>query len=78
MEECRGIPPPHAAGVVITDESADSYLPLSESCGTVVTQYDMDAVTELGLLKFDFLGLRYLTVIHAAQQQIRETVPDFV
>ena len=67
----------HAAGVVITDESADSYLPLSESCGTVVTQYDMDAVTELGLLKFDFLGLRYLTVIHAAQQQIRETVPDF-
>lgn len=62
---------------MITDESADSYLPLSESCGTVVTQYDMDAVTELGLLKFDFLGLRYLTVIHAAQQQIRETVPDF-
>ena len=67
----------HAAGVVITDKPADSYLPLSESCGTVVTQYDMDAVAELGLLKFDFLGLRYLTVIHAAEQQIKETVPDF-
>ncbi len=67
----------HAAGVVITDKPADSYLPLSESCGTVVTQYAMDDVTELGLLKFDFLGLRYLTVINAAQQQIRETVPDF-
>lgn len=67
----------HAAGIVITDAPVDSYLPLAESCGTVVTQYDMDTVAALGLLKFDFLGLRYLTVISSAEKSIRESDPDF-
>lgn len=67
----------HAAGIVITDEPVDSYLPLAESCGTVVTQYDMDTVAALGLLKFDFLGLRYLTIISSAEKSIRENDPDF-
>lgn len=53
----------HAAGVVITDKPVHEYVPLSVNGGTIVTQYDMDTVAKLGLLKFDFLALRYLTVI---------------
>lgn len=67
----------HAAGVVITERPLTEYLPLAQSNGVVVTQYDMDTVAELGLLKFDFLGLRYLTIIHDAVTQIRENVPTF-
>ena len=67
----------HAAGVVITDRPISNYVPLSMSNGTVVTQFDMDTVAKLGLLKFDFLALRYLTIIHDAEQQIQESVPDF-
>ena len=67
----------HAAGVVITDRPISEYLPLSMSNGTVVTQFDMDTVAKLGLLKFDFLALRYLTIIHDAETQIRESQPDF-
>ena len=43
----------------------------------VVTQYPMTTLEELGLLKMDFLGLRNLTVIHDAEEMIRQTVPDF-
>ncbi|MBQ7346565.1 MAG: DNA polymerase III subunit alpha [Clostridia bacterium] len=67
----------HAAGVVITDRPISEYVPLSMSNGTVVTQFDMDTVAKLGLLKFDFLALRYLTIIHDAERQIRESEPNF-
>ena len=67
----------HAAGVVIAEKPVWTYLPLALSCGTLVTQYDMDTVAALGLLKFDFLGLRYLTVISDAEQAVREREPDF-
>ncbi len=67
----------HAAGVVITERPLSEYLPLSVSNGVLITQYDMDTIAELGLLKFDFLGLRYLTIINDAVLQIRESDPDF-
>ncbi len=67
----------HAAGVVITERPLSEYLPLAASNGVVLTQYDMDTIAELGLLKFDFLGLRYLTIINDAVQQIRESEPSF-
>ncbi|MBQ8357181.1 MAG: DNA polymerase III subunit alpha [Clostridia bacterium] len=67
----------HAAGVVITEKPLSEYVPLSSSNGVVVTQYDMDTIAELGLLKFDFLGLRYLTIINDAVMQINESDPDF-
>ncbi len=57
----------HAAGVVICQESADEFVPLSRgSDGSVTTQFTMTTLEELGLLKMDFLGLRTLTVIQNA------------
>ncbi len=57
----------HAAGVVISQKSVDEYVPLSRaSDGTIVTQFVMTTLEELGLLKMDFLGLRTLTVIQNA------------
>ena len=54
----------HAAGVVISDEPLDRMIPLYRgSKDETVTQYDMNAVEELGFVKFDFLGLKTLTVI---------------
>jgi DNA polymerase-3 subunit alpha len=54
----------HAAGVVIADEPLVDYMPLYRGKkGEVVTQYDMKMVEKIGLVKFDFLGLRNLTVI---------------
>ena len=67
----------HAAGIVITEKPITSYVPLATSNGVVVTQYDMDTVAALGLLKFDFLALRYLTIIRETELQIREIDPDF-
>ena len=67
----------HAAGVVITDEAVSEYVPLALCNGTVVTQYDMDTVAELGLLKFDFLALRYLTIIDDAQKHVQKHTPTF-
>jgi DNA polymerase-3 subunit alpha len=67
----------HAAGIVITEDQLSHYVPLSGSNGVVVTQYDMDTIAELGLLKFDLLGLRYLTIINDAVTQIRESEPSF-
>ena len=67
----------HAAGVVITADPVCSYVPLSRNDDTIVTQYTMTTIEELGLLKMDFLGLRNLTVIEDAQRQIRRMVPDF-
>ena len=67
----------HAAGVVITADPVCSYVPLSRNDDTIVTQYTMTTIEELGLLKMDFLGLRNLTVIKDAQEQIRLLDPDF-
>ena len=67
----------HAAGVVITADPVSSYVPLSRNDDTIVTQYTMTTIEELGLLKMDFLGLRNLTVIKDAQEQIRRIEPDF-
>jgi len=67
----------HAAGVVITAEPVSTYLPLSRNDDTVVTQYTMTTIEELGLLKMDFLGLRNLTVIRDAELQIQKLQPDF-
>ena len=67
----------HAAGVVITKEPVDTYVPLSKNDDAVVTQYTMTALERLGLLKMDFLGLRTLTVISDAEKMIQKKVPDF-
>ncbi len=67
----------HAAGVVITAKPVCSYVPLSRNDDTIVTQYTMTTIEELGLLKMDFLGLRNLTVIQDAEREIRKTEPDF-
>ena len=67
----------HAAGVVITANPVNSYLPLSRNDDTIVTQYTMTTIEELGLLKMDFLGLRNLTVIRDAEMQIQKMNPGF-
>jgi len=67
----------HAAGVVITADPVCSYVPLSRNDGTIVTQYTMTTIEELGLLKMDFLGLRNLTVIRDAEVEIRKIHPEF-
>ena len=67
----------HAAGVVITADPVYSYVPLSTNDNTVVTQYTMTTIEELGLLKMDFLGLRNLTVIRDAEEQIQKQNPNF-
>ena len=62
----------HAAGVVISQKEVDEYVPLSRaSDGTIVTQFTMTTLEELGLLKMDFLGLRTLTVIQNAVRLAR-------
>ena len=67
----------HAAGVVITREAADEYIPLATNDGNPVTQFTMTTIEELGLLKMDFLGLRTLTVIDDAEKMIRKREPGF-
>jgi DNA polymerase-3 subunit alpha len=68
----------HAAGVVIGDRPLDDHVPLTRASeGEVVTQLDMGAITEVGLLKMDFLGLKNLTVIQEAVEHIRAHSPDF-
>ena len=67
----------HAAGVVITAQPVCTYVPLSRNDDTIVTQYTMTTIEELGLLKMDFLGLRNLTVIRDAELQIRQLEPEF-
>ena len=63
----------HAAGVVIAQKPMDEYVPLSRGGdGTIVTQYIMTTIEELGLLKMDFLGLRTLTVINDAVKLVEK------
>ena len=61
----------HAAGVVITKDAVDSYVPLYKGDNIVSTQYTMTILEELGLLKMDFLGLRTLTVINDAEKMVK-------
>lgn len=67
----------HAAGIVVSDKPITEYLPLATSNGAIVTQFDMDTVAMLGLLKFDFLALRYLTIIDDTCRSIKERDPNF-
>ena len=60
----------HAAGVVICDAPVDDYVPLYQADGLTTTQFSMNTLEELGLLKMDFLGLRTLTVIRNAVAEI--------
>ncbi len=67
----------HAAGVVITKNPVSDYVPLARNDETIVTQFTMTTIEELGLLKMDFLGLRNLTIIEDAEREIRKHHPDF-
>ncbi|RMG05637.1 MAG: DNA polymerase III subunit alpha, partial [Nitrospirae bacterium] len=64
----------HAAGVVISPSPLLDYTPLHKnpSEDTITTQFDMKNVEKIGLLKFDFLGLKTLTVIHKTVEYLRE------
>ncbi|MEG0474195.1 MAG: DNA polymerase III subunit alpha [Carnobacterium sp.] len=62
----------HAAGVVISDQRLNRYLPLQKGSGTIyLTQYAMGNVEEIGLLKMDFLGLKNLAIIDQALKLIK-------
>lgn len=68
----------HAAGVVIGDRPLDNYVPLCRgNDNEVVTQYAMGPLTDLGMLKMDFLGLKTLTVLDDAATLIRDRQPEF-
>ena len=67
----------HAAGIVITDRPVSDYVPLARNDESVLTQFTMTTIEELGLLKMDFLGLRTLTVINDCVKMIRKKNPDF-
>ena len=65
----------HAAGVVIAPTPLTDYTPLQfdpKGEGKIITQYDMYSIEEAGLLKFDFLGLKNLTIIADAIERIRK------
>ena len=64
----------HAAGVVISQKDVSEYVPLSRAQdGSIVTQFTMTTLEELGLLKMDFLGLRTLTVIQNAVKMVEKS-----
>ena len=67
----------HAAGVVITKNPVYTYVPLARNDETIVCQYSMVTLEELGLLKMDFLGLRNLTVLDDAVEMVRRRNPEF-
>lgn len=67
----------HAAGVVIAPRPVSDYVPLCLNKDATATQYPMHILEELGILKMDFLGLRNLTVIAAAEKMIQKNMPAF-
>ena len=69
----------HASGVVISDRPLVEYLPLFKgSRDEIMTQYTMDRIEQLGLIKFDFLGLKTLTVIKQTLKLIEETTHETI
>ncbi|MDY2886627.1 DNA polymerase III subunit alpha [Bariatricus sp. HCP28S3_E4] len=67
----------HAAGVVICQKNVDEFVPLALGAdNTVITQFTMTTLEELGLLKMDFLGLRTLTVIQDAINLVEESTGE--
>ncbi len=64
----------HAAGVVISPEPLTTYMPLYKNPvdGTITSQFDMNTIEKIGLLKFDFLGLKTLTVIEKTLKYVKE------
>lgn len=66
----------HAAGIVISPEPLTDFLPLYKAPNdeAITTQFDMDAIKKLGLLKFDFLGLKTLTIIDKSEKIIRDSL----
>lgn len=67
----------HAAGIVITDRPVSDYVPLATNDESVVTQFTMTTIEELGLLKIDFLGLRTLTVINDCVKMVQRENSNF-
>lgn len=68
----------HAAGVVIGDTALSDHIPIGRSKeGDAVTQYAMNPLTDVGMLKMDFLGLKNLTVIKDAIDLVHEHTPEF-
>ena len=67
----------HAAGVVITRLPVYEYVPLARNDESIVCQYNMITLEELGLLKMDFLGLRNLTVLDDAVKMVHRHTPEF-
>ncbi|MDR1467317.1 MAG: DNA polymerase III subunit alpha [Oscillospiraceae bacterium] len=67
----------HAAGVVITHKKVREYVPLAKHDESVITQYTMDILESLGLLKMDFLGLRTLTVISDCEKLVLRYEKNF-
>lgn len=69
----------HACGIIIGDQRLSNIVPMMIQEGTLTTQYSKTPDEELGLLKADFLGLKTLTVISDAQDNVRRTrnAPDF-
>jgi len=69
----------HAAGVVIGNKPLIQLVPLyrDPKSGEVVTQFDMNMVERMGLVKFDFLGLRTLTIVSDAERLVRANHPEF-
>lgn len=63
---------PHPSGIILTPSPAVSYVPLMAHEGNTLTQYSMESCEKLGLLKIDFLGIKYLTVIQKAKEFIKE------
>ncbi len=67
----------HAAGIVISDQPLTEHVPLYKGPkDEIVTQYSMGDVEKIGLVKFDFLGLKTLTMIHRAETLVNEVRPD--
>ncbi|MCL2053319.1 MAG: DNA polymerase III subunit alpha [Oscillospiraceae bacterium] len=67
----------HAAGVVIADAPISDYVPVQKNDESAVTQYPMEILESLGLLKMDFLGLRTLTVIRDCELAVKLNEPSF-
>lgn len=67
----------HAAGMLISAVPIMDLVPLQNNDGAIITQYPMKVLEEMGLLKFDFLGLRNLTILHNCVKAIHQYEPTF-